>query len=59
MQHDFFSQVNSSITKYLATFGGMHGWEVSWSHAAGCSQSEDPTMIEMNLVAKSAGRFSL
>lgn len=59
MQLDVFSQVNGSITKYLATFGGMHGWEVSWNHAAGRSQSEGPTVIGINLAAKSAGRFSI
>ena len=29
-----FQQVNGSITKYLALFVGMHGWEVSWNHVA-------------------------
>ena len=27
----FFQQVSGSVA---ATFGGMHGWEVSWNHVA-------------------------
>ena len=30
----FFQQVSSSVAKYLATFGGILGWEVSWNHVA-------------------------